>query len=292
MLPTCFGHVCRVFPLNDWIRTDLPQLLRFGACPYAFHWKACWLPCTNEIKVNDGNANENTRSTVNRWKDKMRVVTCVNFAGDYISHSRFRRSTVKLRIPPCIHEITIKYCDSTWILDLFSLGCSNKINFSMRSHQSIDQRRHSTNLLPDLYTEHAHQPELKAKQKGIMVFRSETIFEFFKASWDGRFQNNKFRNGLWKKVRIIHMIFACICTLQIWSVNCKHRISQTPSTCQSFNEISALIRGKIRIYKLLVEFAGLWNSICLQFTDQIRKVQMQAKRITCGCYWIDTIFLS
>ena len=52
----------------------------------------------------------------------------------------------------------------------------------MRSHQSIDQSRHSTNLLPDLYTEHAHQPELKVKEKGNFVFRLETIFEFFKES--------------------------------------------------------------------------------------------------------------
>ena len=63
-----------------------------------------------------------------------------------------------------------------------SFLCSNKINFSMRSHQSIDQRRHSTNLLADLYTEHAHQPELKEKQKVIIVFRSEKIFQFLKAS--------------------------------------------------------------------------------------------------------------
>ena len=52
----------------------------------------------------------------------------------------------------------------------------------MRSHQSIDQSRHSTNLLPDLYTEHAHQPELKAKEKGNFVIRSEKNFQFLKAS--------------------------------------------------------------------------------------------------------------
>ena len=151
----------------------------------------------------------------------------------------------------------------------------------MRSHQSIDQSRHSTNILPDLYTEHAHQPELKEKQKGIIVFRSEKIFQFLKASWDGWFQKSIFRNGLWKKDRNIHMNslylhlhFAnLICELQTY------RISQTLSTCQSFNKISALIRGKIRIYKLHVEFAGLWNSICLQFKDRFCKLQMRAKRI-------------
>ena len=64
----------------------------------------------------------------------------------------------------------------------------------MRSHQSIDQRRHSTNLLPDLYTEHAHQPELKAKQKGC--FPVGDNFRIFQIIGDGWFQKSKFRNGL------------------------------------------------------------------------------------------------
>ena len=43
----------------------------------------------------------------------------------------------------------------------------------MTSHQSIGQRRHSTNLLPDLYTEHAHQP---AHQQNARQNRSELLF--------------------------------------------------------------------------------------------------------------------
>ena len=99
------------------------------------------------------------------------------------------------------------------------------------------------------------------------------------------FTKSKFRNVFWKKDRInwitstwyslcLHLHFAKpICELQTY------RISQTLSTCQSFYEISALIRGKIRIYKRLVQFTCLWNSICLQFNDRFRKLQMRAKRI-------------